>query len=476
MQSARAAFDRKLYSLSPRQRRWANYSDLNGIQYAPRIRRLREEFRRGAMGERTAARSAAWREVDALTPAGRDVLELYLATAKLGLMGTIAEQRELARHVDRLSNKCKIRKVRYGLQELVESHWLLADPIPTGRRVQRSNGEWCTCQVLQYTITPKLLSLLSGSRSGELGRVEPTSVPPGGPPEEQDVCSPTDEAPRGPLQKMPTIGGEEPEAPLHGASELRLKDRSSEQTSCSSGGPPGGTEVGSTRPSSPEREPDQRTPSHDCSRAKRAEGLKGRPAAGNPRISARWRRHSARTWSAGRRALLEDLQRCLEEYSPVDRAQLLAAAGAQTARSYDRSIGCAVDWDALVFRWLDMPPAERSDELRARVVPALKSWFAPIARAGDLRRKSDRVAGVSPGRADHLRRLSDRELTPPAPEPRITVSPCELQELLERLPWARTLARGVASGTIPLEALGHDSRQLLERCVVVFGELIKPGS
>jgi hypothetical protein len=462
MATTRDAFARKLYSTNQRGRRWANYDDLNALEHAPRLLALRMEYLAGHLGDRSGQRSAAWREVLELSKAGFEVLELFTAIFKVGLAGTIAEQSEIARHVERLIAPCKIRKVRYGLRELVDHGWIVANPLPTGRHKERSNGRWTTCQVIQYTIAPKALSLLSSRSSDAIasGRVDPSSLLARSSDSSSDK-SITDTVAKNPLQRVPTTAREE-RTPLQGVQLRPVVTDKNEPLELSED--LASNEEGSTRPDAIAS--DLRT----SSREPRANGARDRLEGGSRfRMGGKLpRRGSPRTWQNGRRALLEDLASItagLRYLSGFERAAILAAAASQTASTYRLELGTALEWAPLVLRWLDLPRAERIDEITARIVPLIRASLAPDALERDhLGRATD----------ERDRRASDgrRELLDSCARPRCAVDLEELEELRGRLYLARAAARCVAAGRCRWEDLGEDTRHLVTRCGEVFGPLV----
>jgi hypothetical protein len=456
-QQTRSAFDRKLYSTTPLGRRWANYEDLNSLKHAPRLAALRTQFHDGQLGEKTGARAAAWREVRTLGRAGSHVLELFLALFKVRLAGSIAEQSEIARHIDRLIAPCKLRKARYGLKELVSEGWLAENPLPTGRHKQRSNGRWTTCQIVQYTLTPKSISLISGQAAG---RVDPSSL------------SNVSKSPRvgvtNPRQCLPPTVREEPSPPFlrQGGEEFRQVDQHKET-------PRGDFETfdkedGSTRPAAwPNQTADLRTTSRES--ADGAGSIKRSSASGSDRTATR-RKNIPRTWQHGRRAFLEDLAvitNRLTYLSPNERAAILAAAASQTAANYNLALGSVLDWRPLVLRWLDLPWSERDDEIRARIVPALRAALIPAGPARPTTGRPNEKLAREIRIAQEKRDSRDANARPKVP-----IDSVELQQLRERLYIARMTARAIASGRMSFEDLSPDVRDLVKRCAEVFGPLV----
>jgi hypothetical protein len=227
-------------------------------------------------------------------------------------------------------------------------------------------------------------------------------------------------------------------------------------------------EEGSTCPAAwPGQPSERRTPSHEG--AKGAKSPKGGFASSSGRPRA-WRRGAARTWNHGRRAILEDLAVITDRLTyltPCERASILAAAASQTSASYNPALGFALDWAPLILRWLDLTWAERGDEIRARIVPALRAALIPTGP------RRPAFGQPNEAQAREIRIAQEQRETRDAnAQPRCPVDAAELQELRGRLYIARTAARAIAAGRMRFEDLAPDMRALVERCAEVFGPLV----
>jgi len=335
------------------KRNIANMYQCNATYWVYPLEKSRHEYMKAPIEEHTPARDQAFLQASEMKNSKLRIFSWLLANKARGFRGICMTNDLLAERIKAAAGCGKLagRTVSLVMNELAREGWIVIGQLPLRTKVQKPNGQIITKRVNTYEFTDKFKLLFEKPKKSQLNRCKKI---------ESSYISP-------PSQKMPTTplgstvkGGLDRTLPP--PSQVPEPSRHPVVTSCADDTNSSRDKVVLTRKASPRSE--HKTVQQV--RKKRTESQPGR----------RIRNSRAKNWTALRLAFLNDLQRHLDG-SEMSR-RILNLAKVQTTLLFPSCLPTPLDWNKVIFAWMDQKYDARQREIKHVILPTLQAAVSSL--------------------------------------------------------------------------------------------------
>jgi len=335
------------------KRNIANMYQCNATYWVYPLEKPRHEYMKAPLHEHTPMRDQAFLQASDMKNSKLRIFSWLLANKARGFRGVCMTNDLLAERIKTAANCGKLsgRTVSLTMNELAREGWIVIGQLPLRTKIEKPNGQIITKRINTYEFTDKFNLLFEKPEKSEPKRHKK--------PDLSHICPPSQKMLTTPSGSTETGGYNRTIPPL---SQVLEPSQHLEPTTCANDTSVKREKVNSTG---------KALPSCEHKTVKQVRNMRTQSQPGRKHRNSR-----AKNWTALRLAFLTDLTRHLD--NSEKHKTVLNMAKVQTTLLFPSCLPTPLDWNKVIFAWMEQNYDSRQREIKHVILPTLEAAVASI--------------------------------------------------------------------------------------------------